>query len=560
MIIIMKRRDFIKNTVMHGTVLSASSTIIGCKTTTTSQPTPDPSSIKSQILLPSNPEAPEKLPSGVKRTVMVLGGGIAGLSAALELAERGYSVTLREAAPFLGGRLHTRTESLSVGEFKIEHGLHMWFEQYYNFQDVLKRLNVWDKHFKPFNDVFFTFKTYEPEVIKSEGFYPANLLGIINRSPNLNLLTALETFRALPDIIFYNHANHFQKFDNILFKDWAKATGVNKKFYDIIMEPAASVSLNDPEKVSASEMLLNMHFFFIGNPKAFNRYVTTTDHGTAVIDPWAERLKSLGVTIELNSPVSALEFANNKCLGPSDRDENFDYTVMATDVPGTKSIFSSSTASDSSSKAKLDKLSTRFDGLKVAPSYRVLRVWFDKPIASKLTPAQAVIETPQHPPINLIAVFDMLEEESHNWAKANSGCILEYHLYNTPELSGLSPREIWNTIKSEAVASFAQTDALDLMASATPIDFSIGSYENFTSYEVGQAAAKPSVQTAKRAGIDNLFFAGDWVKFESFPNALMERSVTTGREAANNILLKDGVRQVEIVGANPRGPGVFPDF
>ena len=38
-------------------------------------------------------------------TVVVVGGGIAGLAAATGLAERGVSVRLVEAAPTLGGRV-----------------------------------------------------------------------------------------------------------------------------------------------------------------------------------------------------------------------------------------------------------------------------------------------------------------------------------------------------------------------------------------------------------------------------------------------------------------------
>lgn len=557
----MKRRDFLKKTMTSGTVLSSATLAGACKTTNDpSQPDPDPSSIKSQEIGPFNPQDPERLPQGVTKTVLVIGGGIAGMAAALKLAERGYRVTMREAAPFLGGRLHAREEALNVGTFQVEHGLHMWFYQYYNFKDILISLGLWDKYFVPFNEIFFTFKNYAPEVIKSEGPYPLNLLGIVKNSPNLNLLNALQTFRALPDIIFYNHKNHFAKFDDINFYDWANDTGVNQKFFDIIMQPAASVTLNEPTKISASEMILNMHFYFIGHPKAFQRWVTTTDHGTAVINPWAETLRELGTDIRLNSPVPGLRFENGACKGANDDTSDYDYVVVSTDVPGTKSIFENSKASDGDTTTKLGRIKQKFSGLKVAPSYRILRVWVDQPIASKLSREQAVIETPQHKPIALLAVFEMLEDESRKWAEENNGSILEFHLYNTPDLEGLSPREIWNRIRSEINGSFDQTEAKDLIRMANPIDFSMGSYENFTSYEVGQAKFKPEVHEGRKVGINNLFFAGDWVQYDPFPNALMERSVTTGIEAANNILLKDKVRQVTVKGANTRGPGAFPRF
>lgn len=46
------------------------------------------------------PEAP-----GVYRSIVVIGGGIAGVTAALEAAEAGYDVTIVEKNPYLGGRV-----------------------------------------------------------------------------------------------------------------------------------------------------------------------------------------------------------------------------------------------------------------------------------------------------------------------------------------------------------------------------------------------------------------------------------------------------------------------
>jgi quinone-modifying oxidoreductase subunit QmoA len=42
---------------------------------------------------------------GVHRTIVVIGGGIAGVTAALEAAEAGYEVTIVEKNPYLGGRV-----------------------------------------------------------------------------------------------------------------------------------------------------------------------------------------------------------------------------------------------------------------------------------------------------------------------------------------------------------------------------------------------------------------------------------------------------------------------
>ncbi len=50
---------------------------------------------------PDDATLPEKAPSAAR--VVVVGGGLAGMAAATALAERGYAVTLLEAASHLGG-------------------------------------------------------------------------------------------------------------------------------------------------------------------------------------------------------------------------------------------------------------------------------------------------------------------------------------------------------------------------------------------------------------------------------------------------------------------------
>ena len=45
----------------------------------------------------------------MKQKALVLGGGVAGLTAALELAERGYDTVLLEKSPKLGGNAWSLT-------------------------------------------------------------------------------------------------------------------------------------------------------------------------------------------------------------------------------------------------------------------------------------------------------------------------------------------------------------------------------------------------------------------------------------------------------------------
>src|SRR5512134_197324 len=76
--------------------------------------------------------------------VMVIGGGIAGLSAGLHLAERGLQPLILEAdEKFIGGRL-AGGETIRVGShsFRLEHGMHGVWSQYRNLQAMLARHNL----------------------------------------------------------------------------------------------------------------------------------------------------------------------------------------------------------------------------------------------------------------------------------------------------------------------------------------------------------------------------------------------------------------------------------
>jgi uncharacterized protein with NAD-binding domain and iron-sulfur cluster len=72
------------------------------------------------------------------RHVVVIGGGLAGISAAISLREAGIDVTLLEARPWLGGA----TCSFSRGGLAIDNGQHVFLRCCTAYRDLLARLGV----------------------------------------------------------------------------------------------------------------------------------------------------------------------------------------------------------------------------------------------------------------------------------------------------------------------------------------------------------------------------------------------------------------------------------
>ena len=86
-----RRRAFLQSASLGGLALGAGLT--GSLWSRPAQAIPLP----PRLILPENPAILSALPAGSNKSVLIIGGGLAGMSAALELAERGYQVTLREA-------------------------------------------------------------------------------------------------------------------------------------------------------------------------------------------------------------------------------------------------------------------------------------------------------------------------------------------------------------------------------------------------------------------------------------------------------------------------------
>src|SRR5690348_16773272 len=81
--------------------------------------------------------------------VVVVGGGLAGLTAALHLAERGLQPLLLEADPeFCGGRVGSKPATRLTDQtgkewvFPAEHGIHGFWRQYHNLKAMLARHQI----------------------------------------------------------------------------------------------------------------------------------------------------------------------------------------------------------------------------------------------------------------------------------------------------------------------------------------------------------------------------------------------------------------------------------
>jgi carotenoid phi-ring synthase / carotenoid chi-ring synthase len=235
---------------------------------------------------------------GKGKRVVVIGGGLAGLAAATELAARHFDVTLLERAPQLGGKLTAWQENALGEQFPVEHGFHGFFAQYYNLRQLLDDAGVTNLSPSPGYPVLFADR--EPEVFgRTTRIFPFNMLSVVRQSHALRMRDFSRDGHGLYDLMKYDGEKTFAKFDGVDFAQFAVEGNINRPMVETVLAPFGKTTLNRLSRLSAAEAIRFFHFYFMGNPEGLGFSYLTRDSMTAVIEPLARRLQSLGGKIRV---------------------------------------------------------------------------------------------------------------------------------------------------------------------------------------------------------------------------------------------------------------------
>jgi isorenieratene synthase len=252
-----------------------------------------------------------------QKKVVVVGGGLAGLATAYELSQRGFLVTLLEKSPQLGGKIASWDIQLGEENFKMEHGFHGFFPQYYNLKRIVKELNI-TNNFQSlqFYSVLFPNSNYQPEVFRpSRSAFPWNIVDLTFSSPNaLNWginLTKPSHWQVFHAITSFKIPDSYENLDCISVEEWAK-NDFPQGLFDLYFLPFAKSSLNAPDVLSAGELLQFFHFYFFGNPEGLAFNGTVDDMGTSLVNPISQAVISKGGEIITEANISKINYDNGK--------------------------------------------------------------------------------------------------------------------------------------------------------------------------------------------------------------------------------------------------------
>lgn len=455
-----------------------------------------------------------------QRSVAVIGGGIAGISAAANLSERGFSVDLYERERFLGGKVGSWTFESNGETLRTEHGFHGFFKQYYNLRDFMERIGS-AKHLVPIDDYTILYNRDRKQGFKGLETTPGlNILDLRKRGVYGigTLINPLST--AYLSLLRYKQNRTFRKFDDTSFAKFARRTRMPKNM-QMVFNSFARAFFAQPEDMSMAELIKSFHFYFLSNDLGLVYEVLDDDFEHSFLRYCREHIERHGGRIHLGQGVQKVEKTGKNF---SVDGKPYDYVVLSTDVRATRFI-----VGQSGSLREYKNAYRQLTGLKSAGNYAVYRIWTDR--FTNDPDLSCFVFTDRERCLDSVSFYHQFERESKAWSERNGGGIFELHSYILPgDLT--DKEEVKAALLKEFCHYFPEMEGMTIRHEYLQLR------NDFTAYHTGLHADRPGVITE----IPGLYIAGDWVKMDN-PSMLMEAAYTSGALAANAILESELLQQ-----------------
>ena len=472
---------------------------------------------------------------------VIIGGGIAGMTAALHLAERGLKPLILEADERVGGRLSGKEEIVINGwKFPNEHGVHGVWSSYLNFKAMLRRHGVIDKLI-PAND--------EQWIYRQHNFIGrVNIGSMIRNSP-------------LPAPLHYLPLLFHPKFMWMLsLSDWASlfhvwgallmSIGIDPFVEDQPLEgltfgkslkrwgPAFRALFfgltrnglsTNPDDVPLAGFLAFLRFYTVMRRDAW-RFEYLPNGGGDVCEELSAAITQLGGEIKYKSRVMRIAkdgdwiaHFESDGLRESIRSR---FVILASDSPSAESIIGSS---------------FHADGLFFPHglSHAVIRLWFDK-------------QPRKHPEAGIFSGdfimhnffwLDKIYDEYRKWSDEKGGACIEVHVYGPEDVLKQTDAVLLTNVLTDFYRAFPELKGHlikpHLQRNAA----------THTLPALGARGTHLGIETPW----ENFFCAGDWVWHQN-PSFFLERACVTGLEAANRVLSLCGKESFDVQPYPPPEP------
>lgn len=467
-------------------------------------------------------------------TAAVIGGGLAGLSAAASLCELGFRVRLFEARQRLGGRAGSFQDG-QQGE-PIDHCQHVGMGCCTNLADFCRRLGL-QSLFRRDRLLHFFSPDGRRCDFRASRWLPAPLhlasalwgLKFLSAGERIGIARALTALARTPS----------RECDSQTVGEWLERRRQSprqvRRFWAVVLVSALGESLDRASLAAARKVFVDG---FLSHRDAYAIDVPTVSLGELYGERMAGQLEKMGVELRTGEPVTAL-IASSPDSSPwriealelaDAQRHSYDYYVSAVPWRRLERLF----------EAQGADLADRFPALEAARRIDAapitgVHMWFDRQFTD-LPHAVLVDRLSQW-------VFQRPAQASDS----GGASYLQVVISASRDLAGRSREQIIEEVLGDLATVFPKA------ADARLLRFRIVTQRDAVfSVRPGLDAIRPSAETP----LANLALAGDWIN-TGWPST-MEGAVRSGRMAAEAIARAEGRRQDDGSGNDRRL--VVPDL
>ena len=241
----------------------------------------------------------------------IFGAGVAGLSAAIELVDRGYDVEIYEKRKVLGGKVSVWKDS--DGD-SIESGLHIVFGGYEQLQTYLGRVGASDNYLWKEHSLIFA-EPYGKQSFFKKANLPSPWAEVIGglQADFLTLWDKISLIKGLYPALAGNE-EYFRSQDHMTYSEWHRLRGASEHSLQKLWRAIAlAMNFIEPNVISARPMLTIFKYF--GTDYAATKFAFFRENpGESMIEPMRRYIQSKGGRIFIDAKLTRFELNENNTI------------------------------------------------------------------------------------------------------------------------------------------------------------------------------------------------------------------------------------------------------
>ena len=250
--------------------------------------------------------------------VAIVGSGLAGLSAAVDLVDAGHEVNLYEARPFMGGKVGSWVDE---GGNHIEMGLHVFFFNYANLFALMRKVGAFEnllpkQHTHLFvnkggdlRELDFRFPIGAP-FNGLKAFFTTPQLSWIDKLRNALALGTSPIVRGLVD--YEGAMRTIRALDSVSFQDWFVGHGGSPESIRRMWNPIAyALGFIDCEAISA-RCMLTIFMMFAAKTEASKLNLLKGSPHRWLTGPILDYIQQRGGKLHLRHRVKQVDYSKVK--------------------------------------------------------------------------------------------------------------------------------------------------------------------------------------------------------------------------------------------------------